>query len=168
MRGQTARNMVKRTSCVALPRFFLANLGSSSVHASTATTAAVRTNGALPVVAVPALLAVERAPPQLFHHRPIQIWRTNRHGYRPNLSSKPFGTMVLGRNSHAVQYSASSISTKCRANNAQLSPIPWLKRAALLFPARAAVRYGENTTMTYSELMVRTFAMCMCVCRRRC
>lgn len=44
--------------------------------------------------------------------------------------------------------------TKCRANFAQLSPIPWLERAALLAPARTAVKYGDDMTMTYAELMV--------------
>lgn len=45
--------------------------------------------------------------------------------------------------------------TKCRANNSQLSPIPWLERAALLKPNTTAVKYGDDVAFTYSELMVR-------------
>lgn len=45
--------------------------------------------------------------------------------------------------------------SKCGANNAQLSPIPYLQRAALLNPNRTAIKYGDDTTLTYSELMVR-------------
>lgn len=52
---------------------------------------------------------------------------------------------VLRRNAHA----------KCRANNAQLSPIPWLERSALLKPDKTAVKYGDDVALTYSELMVR-------------
>lgn len=48
----------------------------------------------------------------------------------------------------------SAQQSKCRANNAPLSPIPWLERAALLFPSRTAIRY-DDITMTYSDLMVR-------------
>lgn len=53
----------------------------------------------------------------------------------------------------------SRFSSKCRANNAPLSPIPWLERAALLFPARTAVRYGEDFTMSYGDLAVRLSVM---------
>ena len=53
---------------------------------------------------------------------------------------------LLRRHSH---------TTKCRANNSQLSPIPWLARAALLKPNATAVKYGDDVAFTYGELMVR-------------
>ena len=47
------------------------------------------------------------------------------------------------------------VHTKCRANNSQLSPIPWLERAALVKPNATAVKYGDDVALTYSELMVK-------------
>lgn len=52
-----------------------------------------------------------------------------------------------------------SLHAKCHANNVQLSPVPWLERAALLKPDTTAVKYGEDVRRTYSELLVRAFAM---------
>lgn len=49
---------------------------------------------------------------------------------------------------------AAGMHDKCRANNAQLSPIPWLERASLLFPDRTAIKYGNHVALTYKELMV--------------
>lgn len=53
--------------------------------------------------------------------------------------------------------------TKCRANNSQLSPIPWLERAALLKPRATAIKYGDDVAMSYSELMVRSTTRWMAV-----
>lgn len=55
---------------------------------------------------------------------------------------------------------------KCQANNARLSPVPYLQRAALLNPDKTAVKYGDDVSLTYSELMVRPsggVVMCWCL-----
>lgn len=74
------------------------------------------------------------------HLRPAR-WR---------LYARRSGVLIQRRNSTHSSRSGS----KCRANNAQLSPIPYLQRAALLNPERTAIKYGDDTTLTYSELMV--------------
>lgn len=52
---------------------------------------------------------------------------------------------------------------KCQANNARLSPVPYLQRAAILNPDKTAVKYGDDISLTYSELMVRKISVVVVV-----
>ncbi|CAM9531240.1 unnamed protein product [Ectocarpus sp. 12 AP-2014] len=54
---------------------------------------------------------------------------------------------------------------KCQANNARLSPVPYLQRAAMLNPDKTAVKYGDDISLTYSELMTETRQLASAVSR---